>query len=192
MLRRRSERDGSRSEPRQADGIGQQGMQHDGGLGWRNHPILGAGAGAVILGLPRGLRLRRVVAQQMGVRGPIVVFVMGIAIMRVGEGRLDECPEEARGQPRMETFPQASSVYPLQRAVVLLRDYDEGVRQTRVTKFHTFAEADRADKERYLELTPERRLEIVAELRAMVYGCADDETAPRLARVYRIVKLPRS
>ena len=74
----------------------------------------------------------------------------------------------------------------------VVRDYDGEVRETRVAKYRTFAEADRADLERYLEMTPERRLEIVAELRAMVYGCPDDETAPRLARVYRIIKLPRS
>jgi hypothetical protein len=43
--------------------------------------------------------------------------------------------------------------------------YDGGVRATRVVKFTTFAEADQADKWHYLQMTPERRLEIVAELR---------------------------
>ena len=57
--------------------------------------------------------------------------------------------------------------------------------------FNSFEEADRADKAYYLSLTPEQMLQIVADLRALAYG-PDDESAPRLARVYRIVELSRS
>lgn len=69
--------------------------------------------------------------------------------------------------------------------------YDGIMKALKVAKFGSFQEADRADKAYYLSLTPEQRLDIVAQLRALAYG-PDDETAPRLARVYRIVKLPRS
>ncbi|MGH9672695.1 MAG: hypothetical protein ACRD44_05890 [Bryobacteraceae bacterium] len=61
----------------------------------------------------------------------------------------------------------------------------------KVTKFNSFQEADRAEKEYYLSLTPEQRLQIVSDLRALQYG-PDDETAPRLARVCRVVELARS
>ena len=56
--------------------------------------------------------------------------------------------------------------------------------------FKSFEEADRADKAYYLSLTPQQRLEIVTQLRALLYG-PDDDSAPRLERVYRIVELPR-
>ena len=61
----------------------------------------------------------------------------------------------------------------------------------KTAKYGSFQEADRADKAYYLSLTPEQRLEIVLQLRALAYG-VDDETAPRLARVYRIIKLSQS
>ena len=61
----------------------------------------------------------------------------------------------------------------------------------KAAKYGSFQEADRAEKAYYLSLTPQQRLEIVLQLRALAYG-VDDETAPRLARVYRIIKLPQS
>jgi hypothetical protein len=67
---------------------------------------------------------------------------------------------------------------------------DKVVQSRKIAIFHSFDEADRADKAYYLSLTPEQRLRMVAELRTILYG-PDDDSAPRLARVYRIVELPR-
>lgn len=52
--------------------------------------------------------------------------------------------------------------------------------------FHSFAEAEKADKDYYRSLTPEQRLEIVFEL---VQSQHPDEAEQRLERVCRIIKL---
>ena len=52
--------------------------------------------------------------------------------------------------------------------------------------FHTFAEAERADREYYRALTPEQRLEILFEL---VAAQQPHGTEQRLERVCRIIKL---
>lgn len=54
-----------------------------------------------------------------------------------------------------------------------------------VRKFSNFADADRADREYYLSLTPEERLRILFEL----VRRAQDDPPPRLERVYRVIKL---
>ncbi len=56
-------------------------------------------------------------------------------------------------------------------------------------KFHSFAEAEQADKEYYHSLTPQQRLSILFELIRQKYP---DYASSRLERVYRIVKLHRS
>ena len=52
--------------------------------------------------------------------------------------------------------------------------------------FHSFAEAEKSDREDYRALTPERRLEIVFELVAAQHPHATEQ---RLERVCRIIKL---
>ena len=54
--------------------------------------------------------------------------------------------------------------------------------------FHSFEESEKADKEYYLSLTPEERLEILFEL---IDRYQPHETQPRLERVYRVVKLKK-
>lgn len=55
--------------------------------------------------------------------------------------------------------------------------------------FHSFEEADAAQDDVYLNMTPHERLAIVFELRARVYPDADKQ---RLERVYRVTKLGES
>jgi uncharacterized protein YdeI (YjbR/CyaY-like superfamily) len=52
--------------------------------------------------------------------------------------------------------------------------------------FRSFAEAEKADREDYRSLTPERRLEILFELVAAQHPHATEQ---RLERVCRIIKL---
>jgi hypothetical protein len=52
-------------------------------------------------------------------------------------------------------------------------------------KFRSFAEADAADKEYYLSLTPQQRMEIFFEINARARNNDPDQ---RLERVCRIVK----
>ncbi len=59
-----------------------------------------------------------------------------------------------------------------------------------VSKFRTFEEAEAATREYYRRLSPEERLEILFQLRAMAIE-EGDATSGRLARVYRIVELPQ-
>lgn len=56
-------------------------------------------------------------------------------------------------------------------------------------KYRSFAEAEQAEKEYYLSLTPEERLNIVLDL---IKQGAPNECLQRLERVYRIVKLHES
>jgi hypothetical protein len=59
-----------------------------------------------------------------------------------------------------------------------------------VAKFRTFREAEAATRDFYRRLTPAERLEILFELRARAHE-GTDAASGRLARVYRIVELPR-
>jgi len=59
-----------------------------------------------------------------------------------------------------------------------------------VTKFKSFRDAEEANREYYLSLTPEQRLEILFQLWEIAHK-EKDGTTPRLAHVYRITKLPR-
>ncbi len=63
--------------------------------------------------------------------------------------------------------------------------------ELRVAKFRTFEEAEEANLAYYRSLTPEQRLEILFQLRAMVVKESDD-SSQRMARVYRITQLQRS
>jgi hypothetical protein len=58
------------------------------------------------------------------------------------------------------------------------------------SKFQTFREADAATREYYRRLSPEERLEILFQLRAMVHK-ESDAASRGLARVYRIAQLQR-
>ena len=57
-----------------------------------------------------------------------------------------------------------------------------------VQVFDSFAEHDAATRRYYAGLTPQQRLDLLLDL---VFGeqAENDEAAPRLQRVYRIVKL---
>jgi hypothetical protein len=59
-----------------------------------------------------------------------------------------------------------------------------------VAKFRTFEEAEAATRDYYRRLSPEERLEILFQLRAMAHK-ENDAASGKLARVYRIVELPR-
>jgi (2Fe-2S) ferredoxin len=65
-----------------------------------------------------------------------------------------------------------------------------GAMEPVVRKFRSFEEAEKADQVYYANLTPEQRLEIFAEILRRGRG-PDDGSTQRLARVFRIVKLPR-
>jgi len=51
----------------------------------------------------------------------------------------------------------------------------------------SFEEAEREEREMYLAMTPQQRLDLQAQLIMMHYG----PNPPRLARVFEIIKLPR-
>ena len=59
-----------------------------------------------------------------------------------------------------------------------------------VAKFRTFREAEAATRDYYRRLSPEERLEILFQLRAMAQE-ESDANSRRLARVYRIAQLAR-
>lgn len=52
----------------------------------------------------------------------------------------------------------------------------------------TLREAGLSDKNYYLSLTPNERVNVLLELRARYIESLEDESAKRLQRVYRIVK----
>ena len=56
--------------------------------------------------------------------------------------------------------------------------------------FHSFAESEKAEKEYYLSLTPEERMDILLELVAQ--AAQENEAAKGFERVYRIVELSKS
>lgn len=55
-----------------------------------------------------------------------------------------------------------------------------------VRKFRTHEDAEKADREYYLSLTPQERMKIFFELIGR-----NPDAAKRLERVYRIIKIPR-
>lgn len=57
-----------------------------------------------------------------------------------------------------------------------------------VRKFSSFRESERADRDYYLSLTPQQRIDILLELVAR-YREEHDEASEGFRRVYRIVKL---
>ena len=57
-------------------------------------------------------------------------------------------------------------------------------------KFHGFSASDESDRDYYLSLTPQQRLEILLELIAR-HRDTLNETAARFKRVYRVTKLQR-
>jgi len=59
-----------------------------------------------------------------------------------------------------------------------------------VAKFRTFCEAEAANREYYRRLSPEERLEILFQLRAMAHE-DNDAASQRVVRVYRIAQLKR-
>jgi hypothetical protein len=59
-----------------------------------------------------------------------------------------------------------------------------------VSKYRTFEEAETATREFYARISPAERVEILFELRARAHK-ENYASSGRLARVYRIVKLPR-
>ena len=75
--------------------------------------------------------------------------------------------------------------------IILVNSW-ERVRLGRVEKvvriFHSFEEADAADVEEDLRLSPEERIAILLELQARMYPDAAEQ---RLTRVYRITQLER-
>lgn len=54
--------------------------------------------------------------------------------------------------------------------------------------FHSFAEAEAADADEDMRMTPEQRIAIVLELQTRVYPDAPQQ---RLARIHRIIKRER-
>ena len=56
--------------------------------------------------------------------------------------------------------------------------------------FASFEEADEADRQAYARMSPQERIEMLLLLRRMMVK-EDDESAERLERVLRVVKLPR-
>lgn len=64
------------------------------------------------------------------------------------------------------------------------------VMERTLQKFPDFQSADRATLQYYRSLTPAQRIEILLELIERAQG-NDDATQQGLARVYRILKLPR-
>ena len=52
----------------------------------------------------------------------------------------------------------------------------------------SFEEADARDREYYRSLTPEQRIAILIELNDRMYGITDDKPAPRLQRVFKIIR----
>ena len=57
-----------------------------------------------------------------------------------------------------------------------------------VRKFRSFEEADAAEDETYMRMSPQERMRILSELREFVYPDAADQ---RFARVYRITEFER-
>ena len=53
-------------------------------------------------------------------------------------------------------------------------------------KFRSFAEAEKADRESYLSLTPEQRLDILGELIARVHPNSVEEKIERISRTIKL------
>jgi hypothetical protein len=62
-----------------------------------------------------------------------------------------------------------------------------------VQVFHSFAEADEADRQYWRSKTPEERMEALEQIRGMAWGYDPNaQTRPEFQRVIEIVKLRRS
>lgn len=59
-----------------------------------------------------------------------------------------------------------------------------------VRVFHSFEEADAADREYYRSLTGQEKLELMVDFLA-AFRESEDESGERLARVYRVAQLER-
>ncbi len=64
------------------------------------------------------------------------------------------------------------------------------MRAVTATVYASLEEADQADRAQYRSMTPQERLELISQLRALLYG-PDDASAPRLERVLTITELSR-
>jgi len=60
--------------------------------------------------------------------------------------------------------------------------------EKRVQVFHSFADAEKADKEYYQSLSPAERIRILLSLIAQGRDRKGDETTEGLKRVYRVIK----
>lgn len=60
--------------------------------------------------------------------------------------------------------------------------------QKSIQVFHSFAEAEKANKEYYRSLSPAKRVEILLELRAQWQDSKPNEASEGFKRVYRIIK----
>ena len=65
------------------------------------------------------------------------------------------------------------------------------MRALKLAKFSSFDEAEKAERAEYRAMSPQDRLEIISELRALLHG-PDDASAPRLERVLTVTELSRS
>ncbi len=70
------------------------------------------------------------------------------------------------------------------------RRYNINVKTVTAAVYKSFEEADQADRAKYRSMTPQERLDLISQLRALLHG-PDDASAPRLERVLRITELPR-
>ena len=64
------------------------------------------------------------------------------------------------------------------------------MRTVTATIYSSFDQADEADRAKYRSMTPQERLELISQLRALLHG-PDDASAPRLERVLTITQLSR-
>ena len=79
-------------------------MKWDGRLACCDYPVLRTRVRALVVRTPT--QLVRVGAVRMRVSKARGVLMMRIAIVRMAERRLNECPEQARNGPDVKQFPQ--------------------------------------------------------------------------------------
>jgi hypothetical protein len=83
-------------------------MKWDGRLACCDYPVLRPRVGALVVRSPT--QLVRVGGVRMRVSKARGVVMMRIAIVRMAERRLNECPDEARSDPRVKNLLQSSSI----------------------------------------------------------------------------------
>jgi hypothetical protein len=83
-------------------------MKWDGRLACCDYPALRPRVRALVVRSPT--RLVRVGGERMRVSKARGVLMMRIAIVRMAERRLNECPDQARSDPRVKNLPQSSSI----------------------------------------------------------------------------------